>query len=356
MSNGGGGTATIKNVILAGNTAPTSPDVSGVLNSQGHNLIGDGTGGSGYVDTDLVGTSESPIDPRLGPLQNNGGPTLTMALLPGSPAIDAGDNTDAPPWDQRGPGFPRITPDDPIIDIGAFEVQAGSIAQVQSEAAAAEGYYRDFQTPPPGYALLGEGPANVGDHGSPSVGTSTEDVFRLAPVVFQHPPTAPSQSPTFSTRSDRPLYGRAVDRDHGQLGKALPGRAACRSDSGIGRGESIGFGSVGWTRAVKALRSLGILSYRWPFRQITSSRGTSLPKTTSVHCNVDYFLPVRSERRMRSSWRRIKSAPCLQIASNLRSSELSPFSSLSGAWPRTGPSTASMISSSDTELAGRASR
>jgi hypothetical protein len=45
-----------------------------------------------------------------------------MALLPGSPAIDAGDNTGAPDFDQRGPGFPRIV--NGIIDIGAFEVQA----------------------------------------------------------------------------------------------------------------------------------------------------------------------------------------------------------------------------------------
>jgi hypothetical protein len=58
----------------------------------------------------------------LGPLADNGGPTPTMALLPGSPAIDAGDNTDAPMWDQRGPGFHRIV--NGIIDIGAFEVQA----------------------------------------------------------------------------------------------------------------------------------------------------------------------------------------------------------------------------------------
>jgi hypothetical protein len=45
-----------------------------------------------------------------------------MVPLPGSPAIDAGDNTDAPIWDQRGPGFRRIVKG--IIDIGAFEVQA----------------------------------------------------------------------------------------------------------------------------------------------------------------------------------------------------------------------------------------
>jgi hypothetical protein len=42
--------------------------------------------------------------------------------LPGSPAIDTGDNTDTPMWDQRGPGYPRIV--NGIIDIGAFEVQA----------------------------------------------------------------------------------------------------------------------------------------------------------------------------------------------------------------------------------------
>ena len=46
-----------------------------------------------------------------------------MALLPGSPAVDAGDNTGAPPYDQRGPGFARIVGG--TIDIGAFEVQPG---------------------------------------------------------------------------------------------------------------------------------------------------------------------------------------------------------------------------------------
>jgi hypothetical protein len=53
----------------------------------------------------------------LGPLADNGGPTLTLALLPGSPAIDAGDTLAAPPTDQRG--FPR--PYGPAADIGAYE-------------------------------------------------------------------------------------------------------------------------------------------------------------------------------------------------------------------------------------------
>jgi hypothetical protein len=58
------------------------------------------------------------IDPRLGPLQNNGGPTQTEALLPGSPAIGAGDpNAVSLRTDQRG--FPRTTKGK--IDIGAFE-------------------------------------------------------------------------------------------------------------------------------------------------------------------------------------------------------------------------------------------
>ena len=71
-------------------------------------------------------------DPMLGPLQDNGGPTFTHALLTGSPAIDAGKNFAIGTTDQRGPDFVRAF-DDPSIananggdgtDIGAFEVQA----------------------------------------------------------------------------------------------------------------------------------------------------------------------------------------------------------------------------------------
>jgi hypothetical protein len=76
--------------------------VFGTLASQGHNLIGDGTGGSGFADTDLVGTATMPIDPLLGPLQDNGGPTFTRALLPDSPALNAGDPNQLGVADQRG--------------------------------------------------------------------------------------------------------------------------------------------------------------------------------------------------------------------------------------------------------------
>jgi hypothetical protein len=86
------------------------------LSSSGYNLIGNTEGGSGFAETDLLN-----VEPLLGPLQENGGGTLTHTLLPESPAIDAGDNANAPPYDQRGTGFPRIVGG--TIDIGAFEVQ-----------------------------------------------------------------------------------------------------------------------------------------------------------------------------------------------------------------------------------------
>ncbi|WP_145383441.1 choice-of-anchor Q domain-containing protein [Botrimarina mediterranea] len=124
--------------ILAGNVAPAgSPDLQRVLDtgiSVVYSLIGDTTG-SGIDAATGVGNLLN-VDPLLGPLQDNGGPTWTHALLAGSPAIDAGDPTrTAVPWsilgfsstgedDQRGDGFPRVLDGGSgglRIDIGAFE-------------------------------------------------------------------------------------------------------------------------------------------------------------------------------------------------------------------------------------------
>src|SRR6202022_221598 len=65
--------------------------------------------------------------PNLGPLQNNGGLTRTMALLPGSLAIDAGDNirTAGETNDQRGAGFNRVI--GPAVDMGAYEFQPPAV-------------------------------------------------------------------------------------------------------------------------------------------------------------------------------------------------------------------------------------
>ena len=117
--------ATIQNSIVAGNTASTSPDVSGDFDSLGGNLVGDATGAIGFADGvlgDQVGSGVAPVDPVIGPLQDNGGPTATHALLAGSPAIDAGDSSvTGPPLDlvadQRG--FDRLT--GTAVDVGAYE-------------------------------------------------------------------------------------------------------------------------------------------------------------------------------------------------------------------------------------------
>jgi hypothetical protein len=122
-----GTSATLGNSILAGNIAGNDPDVVGPFDSLGHNLIGIVNGGSGFND-DLVGSLASPLNPMLGSLANNGGPTQTMALLLGSPAIDAGSDALVPidpstgqPYatDQRGSGYFRIS--GPSVDIGAYE-------------------------------------------------------------------------------------------------------------------------------------------------------------------------------------------------------------------------------------------
>ncbi len=108
----------------------TSPDVSGTFSSQGLNLIGIADGSTGFtngIGADQIGSSSSPIDPLLGPLQMNGGLTPTQALLPGSPAINQG-NSFGVKFDQRNQKrpfeYPAINdaPGGDGSDIGAFEL------------------------------------------------------------------------------------------------------------------------------------------------------------------------------------------------------------------------------------------
>ena len=105
-------------ILKAGASGVNIFNNSGSLITHGYNVCSDN--GSGFLNGpgDQINT-----DPILGPLQNNGGPTLTHALLPGSPAIDAGDPNFTPPpdYDQRGPGFVRVF--NGRIDVGSFEVQ-----------------------------------------------------------------------------------------------------------------------------------------------------------------------------------------------------------------------------------------
>jgi len=130
------GHVTLNNTIVAGNyTVPavggSPPDdiVGAVGPSSAYNLIGNASAATGLsaANHNQLGTAASPIDPKLRPLANNGGPTQTMALLPGGPAIDAGSNPLAVGvdgklllTDQRGYG--RIF--NGTVDIGAYEYGA----------------------------------------------------------------------------------------------------------------------------------------------------------------------------------------------------------------------------------------
>ncbi|MEK6798393.1 MAG: choice-of-anchor Q domain-containing protein [Planctomycetota bacterium] len=109
---GGASDIILRNTIVSGNTATsgTGPDVDAAVTSLGNNIVGNTTDSSGWVASD-----KQNVNPLLGALANNGGPTNTHALLVGSPAINAGSSTNSPPIDQRG--YFR----DASIDIGAYE-------------------------------------------------------------------------------------------------------------------------------------------------------------------------------------------------------------------------------------------
>ncbi len=101
-----GSSVNMTNCILAANTVvahPEEADIFGMVQSGGYNLVGVSTEANGFGPTDLTGDTVTPLDPKLGPLQDNGGLTSTMSLLPGSPALDHGisaglatDQTGAP--------------------------------------------------------------------------------------------------------------------------------------------------------------------------------------------------------------------------------------------------------------------
>jgi hypothetical protein len=134
------GSLSLLNTIVANNSVV---DCFGTITSNGYNIDSDDSCG-------LSGTGDIPnANPLLGPLQDNGGPTLTYALLSGSPAIDAGNDVGAPTADQRGWDRPQDGDNDSIdvTDIGAYElcsmtfndVQAGSFVEPYIQALACRG-------------------------------------------------------------------------------------------------------------------------------------------------------------------------------------------------------------------------
>jgi hypothetical protein len=115
---------TLWNTIVAANRTNSWPnDVAANVSSLGYNLIGITNDSAGWGANDLTGSLLAPLSAGLSPLRNNGGSTLTMALRPGNPAIDKGDDllvlAKNLASDQRGLSRKAGA----HVDIGAYELQ-----------------------------------------------------------------------------------------------------------------------------------------------------------------------------------------------------------------------------------------
>jgi Ca2+-binding RTX toxin-like protein len=231
MSDGFGGgivaengtSVTIKNTIVSGNAALGSDDdLNGTFVSLGTNFIGDSGSSAGFVNGQLgdqVGSTLSPLDAVFGPLADNGGPTFTHALLTGSPAIDAANNSGGEPVDQRG----GRRPTDDTADVGAFEIQdnritIGDVTQVEGaggttnfvftvllEASTAEPITVDFTTI--------QDTARNGEDFLPISGTVTFAPGDLAQTitVAVNGDTTPESSEQFFVQLSNPINGLLVD-------------------------------------------------------------------------------------------------------------------------------------------------
>jgi hypothetical protein len=156
-SAGSGSEVSLTNDTLASNTASGPAEaIGGNLNAgvgvqSGNTIFSEGVAMAGKENCSSPGTSlghnledttpsqcglstalgdQIGVDPLLGPLQDNGGPTQTMALLIGSPAIDAGESSDCPATDQRGLARPQGA----ACDIGAYEVAPGAASTAAASA------------------------------------------------------------------------------------------------------------------------------------------------------------------------------------------------------------------------------
>ena len=136
--NNSGDLVTALNTIFArnvtGGNAPAASDFNGTINSQGYNIIGTTKG------TTIAGTTTGNLlntDPVLSPLADNGGLTLTHALGPNSPAIDAGNPANVLAADQRGFTRPNDGNGDGLArgDIGAFEVRPVFVTNINDSGA-----------------------------------------------------------------------------------------------------------------------------------------------------------------------------------------------------------------------------
>lgn len=172
----------IGNTVL--NAGPSQPNIfnNGMISSNGYNILNDDGGGYFNGPGDQINT-----DPMLGPLQDNGGPTFTHALLPGSPAINMGNPNFTPPplYDQRGQGYARVV--NGRIDIGSFEVQAGSTST-------------PTPTPTPTARPTATGTATASPTTTPTVTPTATATTTARPTPTARPNVTPRMRPTLPPR------------------------------------------------------------------------------------------------------------------------------------------------------------
>ena len=223
--------ATLANTIVAGNTASSAPDCSRVGSSEvnfvslGHNLIGDATGcdftaGPG----DLIGLAPAVIDPLLGLLEPNQVPTPVHHPDPGSPAIDAGDDSSCTTADQLGDPRPLDGNGDGIAqcDIGAVEVTSGD-SDLDTRA--------DVRDNCPSIANTSQS-----DVDADGVGDACDNCTFVAnprvPVVF---PVPPSFTYAWSIQSPwATLTGGQRDDDHDGFGNVCDAKFVGAATAAVG--------------------------------------------------------------------------------------------------------------------------
>lgn len=153
IRNHSGGIVYTINTIIGRDVGQSVPLVEGEFDSMGDNLVTNTTGSSGWQSSDITSTNNS-IDPMLAPLANNGGQIDSMALMPGSPAIEAGHQCVMSGGQGCGPlgyffdlyfdqiGSRRLAGG--AVDIGAYE-----FGSVQDSGVVSQRFY---QNPIPGWA------------------------------------------------------------------------------------------------------------------------------------------------------------------------------------------------------------
>jgi hypothetical protein len=186
MDNDGGSTS-VGNSIIADNLL--GPDCSGLIDSAGHNIGSDAT----CFDPATVPSDRSSTDPRLVMLTDNGGPTLTHAPSPDSPAVDQGDNSLVPQGiatDQRGAGFPRVV--NGVVDIGAVETQLSAATATGAVSVVQGGFRKNLVT---GRYVQTSTLSNAGTSPVPGPVSLIIDNLTAGVSLFQPTGTATNGSP-----------------------------------------------------------------------------------------------------------------------------------------------------------------